>query len=229
MKLYYYALLIVLPLVAFSVTDVSAEALRGRNKRELASVEDTSAEAPPRGTKRELASSAYHVGKEMAEEYWDDGSYDCEFREVSMTFMRDVEDDVYDDCDYEFWPSNSYIRDCQKGAKHWVTEKANSCTSVSDCSGFGEPIARGIANDYCGSNRVFFALMGGSKPKLIPRECKKMARNNCKTKVAEFVEDKVKDGDCGDIDHIFDVDFDHLEDECTEEVRKFVKDANQGF
>ena len=43
------------------------------------------------------------------------------------------------------------------------------------------------------------------------------------------MEDKVKDGDCGDIDHILDVVFDHLEDECKDEVKKFVEDAIDGF
>ena len=101
MKLYYYALLIVLPLVAFSVTDVSADALRGGNKHELASVEDTSAEAPRKGNERELASSAYKIGKELAEEYWDDnGPYNCgDFYEITTAFMADVESDVYDDCE----------------------------------------------------------------------------------------------------------------------------------
>ena len=139
MKLYYYAL-IVLPLVAFSVTDVSAEALRGRNERELASVEDTSAEAPRKGNERELASSAYKIGKELAEEYWDDnGPYNCDFYEITTVFMDDVESDVYDACERKFWlNSNKWKSDARTAPGHWVIETANSCTSVSDCSGFGD-------------------------------------------------------------------------------------------
>ena len=208
MKLYDCTKLII-PLVAIVVRDVSAEALRGQEQRELG-----------------VGSAAYHDGEDMAEKLWDTRNYDCDFRDITRNFIPDVKDQVYDDCDY-YYLSRKARRDCEKGAIDWATKKANRCTSVTDCSGLGEPFARGIARKYCGSRSANSGSSGSGRPKLIPRECKKIARNNCRSEVAKLVGDQVDDGECGDIRRTYDIDFDYLEDECDDEVKKYVKDTNE--
>ena len=212
MKLQDYAKLIIPLIVAITVRDVSAGALRGQGQRELA-----------------VGSSAYHNGRGKAARLWRSGTYNCDFRDITRNFIPDVKRRVYRECDDTYWLSSRSRRDCEKGAVDWATEKANTCTSVTDCSGFGLGPADGIAEDYCPSE-VAFAFVGGSgpkRPKLIPRECKKMARNKCRSKVVEIVGQRVAAGMCGDIRRTYDIDFDYLEDECDDEVSKLVKDINQ--
>ncbi len=87
-------------------------------------------------------------GYNDATKLWETGTFQCNLSGV-LDFWTAVKTQTFQDCDKDYFLNQQRIESCKEGAATFVREKADSCSTNSDCEGLGNLAAQSVSQEFC--------------------------------------------------------------------------------
>ena len=103
---------------------------------------------------------------------WDIKMNTCDLKGVLM-FWDQVKQDTFKLCDTKYFLNQQRIEACKEGAATFVREKADSCSTDTDCKNLGNVAAENVSIQFCNKTKA------PTPTDFFPPACQRAANQQC--------------------------------------------------
>ena len=162
--------------------------------------------------------SSQRVGFNNAKTLWDTGRFQCNLAGV-LDFWTAIKNETFKDCDTTYFLNQQRIEACKEGAANFVREKADSCSTESDCQSLGDIAASAVSEQFC--RIVTKAAMSSA---FFPPVCQRSANRQCNIEGKLAIEKLANQRQCGTVSlPLKEAQTLVLQSECREFVRDWAR------
>lgn len=133
------------------------------------------------------------VGFNNARDLWETGSFPCNLSGV-LDFWTAIKNKTFKDCDQTYFLNQQRIESCKEGAANFVREKAESCSTESDCQKLGDLAATAVAQEFC--RLVTDAPIPSD---FFPPVCQRAANRQCNVEGKLAIQSLANQQQCGTV------------------------------